>query len=282
MPTAVALVSILAFAINDLLYRFLGSRVSPWVIMFTVAVALFFVSALICAVRGQRLLPSRLGGPVALLTFMRIADSIFAVFTFQYLPVSQAYLLIFTYPVVIVLFQAVFYRHFRWVSLLAVLLGVAGLLLVFYTGGFQSGTGVVLGLLCAVTVAGQILAARKAQDFPVSQLSANYSLWVMAVSGVGFYFFPGVPDAPFSPAIAPLLLLAFVNSVGSLTAVYAAQKLSSAHYAILCYLQIPLAIFLAWVFLGEPITGRVAAGLALLVTGSLLAQNTSLSKPNTP
>lgn len=271
-----AFAAIGAFAVNDLLYRFLGGQLSPWVTMLAVSCSLFVVSAFGLSFARQKLFPRQLGGPVALLTFFRVTNSALAVFTFQLLPVSQAYLLIFTFPVLIVLFQGVFYRHFRWGSALACVLALIGLGLVFEARGFSSIPGVVVGLLCAATIAGQILAARKVADVPVLQLSAYYAVWVALAACVGLVLLP--PADPVVPTQWPswgwpLFALIFVNPLGSLAYVYAAQKLSSAHYAFLSYLQIPLAVFLAWVFLHEPVSTRVAVGLVLITAGSVVAQN---------
>lgn len=272
MGLVAALVGVIAFAFNDLLFRLLGSQVSSWVVMVATSLALWVLCAGVLLFQRRPLFPPRLFGWAGLLAFFRVANTFVAICTFQYLPVSQAYLLIFTYPAMIVVFQAVFYRHFRFSSLASLLLSIIGLGVVFYSGAFQSLAGVVYGLLTAVTIAGQILTARKLPDSSPFQLSFYYSSAALMVAAVGWMFTPFLWSTPPSGWLGPLMGQMFVCVLGGLAYIYAAQKLPSARYAIFSYLQIPLAIFLAWVFLAEPISVRVAIGLVIIVAGSLLAQ----------
>lgn len=284
MPTAIALVSVFAFAINDLFFRLLAGELGTWLIMGSTSLALFIVSWVILRARRQAVFPKKLWGLPALLLFFRIINTFFAISTFKYLTVSQAYLLIFTYPIIIVLAEALWYRHFRRRYVFSLLLAVVGLGLVFYSGSFASIAGIAFGLLTAVTIAGQIITARQMPNESPFQLASLYSAGALVVSIVGLSLFGGQTSAPLDVALVthfwPLMGQVVSGVIGSLAYTIAAQKMSSARYGILGYLQIPIAVLLAWAFLREPITLRTTIGLILIISGSLLAQSKSLWKMN--
>lgn len=284
MPTLIALVSALAFAVNDLFFRHLAAPLGTWLLMGTTSLALLGVSAVVLYARRQALFPRRLWGLPMLLLFFRIINTFFAISTFRYLTVSQSYLLIFTYPIIIVLAEALWYRHFRRRYVFSLLLAVIGLGLVFYSGGFTSVAGVCFGLLTAVTIAGQIITARQMPNESPFQLASLYSAGALIVSIIGLSIFGGQTLAPIDIALVthfwPLMGQVVSGVIGSLAYTFAAQKMSSARYGILGYLQIPIAVLLAWIFLREPITLRVTLGLVLIISGSILAQSKSLWKMN--
>jgi drug/metabolite transporter (DMT)-like permease len=114
--------------------------------------------------------------------------------------------------------------------------------------------------------------ARQLRDEPLFKLSFSNSLFclIVGVAGLWIGHTPKVEMLPSAYWQLPVLIVCSV--CGALGALFAAQKLPPIRSALLCYLQIPLAVFFAWLWMRETITTQIAMGLILIIAGSLTAQ----------
>jgi drug/metabolite transporter (DMT)-like permease len=275
LPTFSGVIAALAFAANDLFYRSLSPKIALWGIILITSLGQLIVSSAVIYAKKERFLPVRWGYPLAW-SVLKIFCVVCAITTFAYLPVSQAYLMIFTYPIIVVLAKAVIKGRLLKRNVFTLLLGAAGLWLVFAGGHMVLNLGVIAGFCVAFGVAGQIIVARRMRDelsFRVTFISSliNFSAALVGLCWIslnGGHFFTVAPVQLFWP----LCGLVLVSIVGNFTQVYAAQKLPSTRYALLCYLQIPIAVILAWVLMHETVHGRVFWGLILITSASIISQ----------
>lgn len=277
MPLIAGLIGVIAFSLNDLLYRAMSPHVGVWIMISALNAALAALAWGILLLRKEALWPKNFWGYPLLLAVIKALNIFFALLTFQQLPVALAYLFIFTYPIWVAVIDGLMRRMFAKRYLFSLLLGASGIGLVFYRAGFVFSWGIIFALLSALCVAGGILIARRCYKESALALSVSNATVCLTVGLLGalLTYQPRLPTEVLLPVPvslwqwAALLLLSVIASLSSL---YAAQKIPSTRYALLCYLQIPLAVLLAWAWLSEPISWRVGVGLVLIVIGSLTAQ----------
>ncbi len=278
MATSAGLLSVFCFALNDLLYRVLSPQMGVWPLMLIVNVGLFLLVAAWSICKKTSLLslksPLWVGGWI----LCSLVIQVFALLSFRFLTVSQAYLVIFSYPILTAALDAFYKRSFPKRYIAAFALAGLGIALVFGTRGMVLSFGVCAAGIVAAAIAVQIfIAARMPEESPlkITGLAALAGVF-LALGGGMLSGKGGDVKSELWPALGGLLA---VSIVGNITRITASQKMSSARYALMCYLQVPLGVGLAWLFLKEEVSLRVGAGVALVLIGSFFSQKRRKLKP---
>ena len=176
-------------------------------------------------------------------------------------------------------------------SIAGSLLAFAGLALLTIApatrvSGLLSGMnqGDMLTLLCAVAFAGHLLTLAK--------ISPGIPAATLATTQVGFAATLMILCLPFSGNLrlhlTSRLVLAWLVTALLATAVaftiqsWAQQHLPATHTAVLLSLEPVFALVAAWLFLGEHLSRRGAAGAGLMLAGLVVVECIALPKPIPP
>lgn len=166
----------------------------------------------------------------------------------------------------------------RPVSILAALVGIAGVaLLVLAPNAALDGIGVAAGLAGAVSMACGNVLTRKWQP-PVSLLT--FTAWQLTAGGlllvpVALLFEPSIPF----PTMANLLGLGWLGLIGAaLTYVLwfrGIARMESAVVSLLLFLSPLTAVLLGWIFLNQTLSSLQVGGVVLVVGSIWLGQRAS-------
>lgn len=200
-------------------------------------------------------------------TFM----TVFYYVSFKYLPVAMTTMLLYTYPVIVFLYSCVFKRvRIKKRDVFALMLAFIGCVLTLnlLSGGFDySMTGVVIGLLSAVFYAFMnIFAENKFEN--VEPLAVNAYSTLFSLIALCMYKFPtelfnGKIDGS---TLMNISILAVACEIVPLTLLYASIRLIGAlKVSIINNLEIPTAMLLSFVFLGEKVTLMQVTGAMLVI-----------------
>lgn len=278
MPLLAGLFGVIAFSLNDLIVRAIGQQISLWHILLATNTGLLVLTFGWLSARKQGLLPQKFWGWPLVFGLAKAINIICSVMTFRTLPIAEAYLLIFTYPVWVVGIDSLIRRHFLKRYIIPLSLTIVGVFFVYYhDSGFGSGWGVFWGLTTSVLCASSIIMARHLRkESPLKILLSSSMLCLLVAAGglVWGHIITGpAPTVVASTGAVWLLpLLVLCSASGSVSALYAAQNLPSIRAALLGFLQIPLAVILACALLHETISTRVCIGLVFIIAGSMIAQ----------
>ena len=267
-----ALLALLAFAIfatHDVIVKVLGGIYSPFQIVFY-SVLLSFQLAMMMLMRDAT--PGTLV-PVhpwwlALRTGAAVATGVSAFYAFSVLPLAQTYAILFAAPLLItilaipVLGETV--RIHRW---MAVLVGLAGVLVVLRPGQTELSLGHLAALVAAVGGALASIVVRKigADERPVVML-----LYPMMATFIGM-----AVALPFVYRPMPIehlgmlgIIAAFAWFAGRLV-IAAYQAGEAAIIAPMQYSQIIWASIFGYLFFDEVIDGATALGAAIIIASGL-------------
>jgi drug/metabolite transporter (DMT)-like permease len=223
---------------------------------------------------------------VALYGLISMAASPFCFFSAaQHMSVGIALMLEYLSPVVVI--------AWLWVSArirpsAAVLTGVAvalvGALAVLgvFTGASIDGAGVLWGLAAASANAAYFILGHRFSDRVAPTALAAGGL-LFGVMGMGVFvalgFAPAVKGSESvtiggaqASALAPLLALGFMTGLAYPFGVAAISRLRPTIASILGLLEIPVAVLMAWLLLGESLSVFQAAGAVVLLAGVVLTQ----------
>jgi S-adenosylmethionine uptake transporter len=281
-PTLVALLAITLMSASDLMMRALGFHLGVGAVVLWTNVALAGCVAGFLWARHESFWPK--DGKTALwASLFRALATALSVMALRRLPVSQYYMVLYLFPVWMTLGGVLFLKErphrVQWAGLALALLGCG---VVFGRGGISWGMGTLTALLCGIFLAGQLLSVRKLGEESVLCVS-----WVGAcvsmLLGVGLLPFDGATENLTGGLSwdSGLLLAGIIvaNIAGPMCSFYAAGRLPSVVYGLLCYLQIPLAVVGAWFFMREDVSPTLMVGLILLVLGSLTSRAPKTLEP---
>ncbi len=187
----------------------------------------------------------------------------------KFMPLADAQALIFTFPLMIMVFSAFALGHrvgpVRWTMALA---GLGGVLLVVQPGFRELTIGVPLALLAAVSAAAYILTTRK--------LTGSTSQMMMLA-------FPGLvsvvlltPVMPFSwvtPGMGDLGLMIVIGLLSTLIhflLIFTYARLEPSSVAPLAYLQIAVGVILGWWMFGDLPNTAAAIGMVIVVISGIV------------
>jgi drug/metabolite transporter (DMT)-like permease len=239
---------------------------------FAVAVAIF---ALLKR-RGEPALPWRRRLSLWALGVVFVGNAFTYFAALETVPAATAAVLVYTYPVLVLLLSALLgLEPLTLRGLLAALLAFAGCALT--TGGLAGiagDRGVILVLMSALIYATYVvLGGRFAADVP-AEVAARHLVQAAAAVLVPWAAWRGELLLPPAPAAwAGVLALGSLCTVVPIRAFLAGlQRIGPGRAAVLSSVEVILTIVLAVILLGEPLGLRQLAG-ALLILGAVGLQN---------
>jgi drug/metabolite transporter (DMT)-like permease len=200
------------------------------------------------------------------------------------LPAATAVTLLFQFAWMGVVFQAIAERKLpSKITVLSVLIIMAGTPLAAGTFGVELGSldplGVLLGALSAVFYALFLLAGGKvvAQQPALNRtfFTVLGSLIVASALAPGYYT-EGVLMQGIAPIGIPLAVLGIMCPIVLITT--GAPHLPGGLVNIMASGELPSGIIMAALFLGDPITPAIAAGVGIILAGIVLSQLTGIRK----
>lgn len=161
-----ALYALLAFALyatHDVVVKFLGAIYSPFqIIFYSVLLGFPLVTVMLMSDRTDGNLRPKHPWWTALRTATAVVTGISAFFAFTLLPLAQTYAILFAMPLLITLLAIpILGERVGLRRGLAVLVGLAGVMIVLRPGNAELGWGHAAGLLAAVTGAFTSIIVRK-------------------------------------------------------------------------------------------------------------------------
>ena len=283
-----ALLALLAFGVfstHDVVVKVLGGVYSPFQIVFF-SVLLSFPLATVMLMRDAK--PGTLV-PVhpwwmALRTVAAVATGVSAFYAFSVLPLAQVYAILFASPLLItVLAIPVLGERVRLRRWMAVLVGLAGVLVVLRPGQATLSAGHLAALIAAVGGSLASIVVRKigAEERPVVMLLypmvVNFALMACALP---FVYVP----MPIEH-LGLLGVIAVSAWIASRLVIAAYQAGEAAIIAPMQYSQIIWASIFGYVFFEETIDQTTAIGAAIIIASGLyivLRESRSGASENTP
>lgn len=282
--TRAVLFALLAFAIfacHDAMIKVLGGSYSPFQIVFF-SVVFGFPLITVQMMRDQTMgsLIPRQPGWVVGRTVAAVITGACAFYAFSVLPLAQTYAVLFASPLLItVLAIPVLGEKVGWRRALAVLVGLAGVMVVLQPGPTVLGLGHLSALGAAVFGAISSIIARKVGRSERSEVLILYPMvanFILMACLMPMYYEP-MPFADIASVFAVAALALLATSL-----LIAAYRLgSAASVAPMQYSQIIWASVFGIVFFNETPQISTAIGAAIIVASGLyivLRENSGASK----
>ncbi|MBB3950653.1 DMT family transporter [Aureimonas jatrophae] len=260
-----AFLAYLAYSCSDAAGKLLGSHMSVFEIGFFVSLI-----ALVPAILSKRgdetwaqIVRPRRPGLVALRVATGTSGGITAVYAFTHLPMAEAYALIFLLPVFVAVLSATVLREVvtasRWLALLG---GLAGVLLVVRPGFNALTLGHLSALVCAFCGASSAILLRQLgpteRRLTLVGAVLTGAVVVNGVLMVPTFTMPSLADWPI------LLFGGLCAGIGNIAMVVAARLAPASRIAPAQYSQIVWAAVLGAVLFGEFPDPLAVAGMALV------------------
>jgi len=208
-------------------------------------------------------------------------QSLFFFSALKYIPASTTSLLLYLYPLVVLVLSTVFLKTpFRLASFVSVAFIMAGCCLVFYDAFLRelNMTGILLGL-GAPFLFGTCLTI--SQVILKNERAASVALYMMAFAGAGYSFINkgmGIIDATPGQLMVGLALGVIPTAV-AIGLLYAAMDIIGATYvSLFSSFEPAVTLLLAGLLLGETIVIYQVYGMILLIAG-IVVPNIRLIKP---
>ena len=186
---------------------------------------------------------------------------------------SLAALLLYTYPLMVVVIAVVTRRQRPHLRMLAASgLVVAGLALVFTAGfaGIES-MGVVAGLVSAATYSGYILASE-----PLAERADPFLFMALALTGAALstgsiaVASSGIDTAAIARAAGPLAGLALLSTIVAATAfLLGVRRIGASAASVLSCMEVVVSCGVAMVALGDRLTPMQLAGCAAILAAAV-------------
>lgn len=188
----------------------------------------------------------------------------------QYLPLAEGTAIYFVAPLIVVIFAPfVLGERVSWKQYAAVLVGMAGMLLIVNPGGDLSLIGCALMLTSACAYALVQLLTRKLANRVESEQMFVYAAstcWFMGLA-VMLVFWPEV--WPTGRDLLEMLVMGACGGVGQYLLILAFKRVPASTLAPLNYFQLALAVILGELFFGQMPNLQSFAGIALIVSAGL-------------
>jgi len=210
-------------------------------------------------------------------TFM----TVFYYLAFEYLPVAMVTMLLYTYPILVLIFTCFFQKKsINIKKILAIAIAFIGCLcaLNIIGGKFNySKEGIIFGLLSAVFYAFMNVYSEK-KLYSVNSLAINAYSTLFSLVALCLYKFPAFVfnDGIRSESFIYVIILAIFCEILPLTFLYAAIKyIGALKVSIISNLEIPIAMLTAFIFLNEKITFIQFCGSLLIIYAVYLIRQES-------
>ncbi|QFU07298.1 Riboflavin transporter [Rhodobacteraceae bacterium THAF1] len=191
------------------------------------------------------------------------------------LPLAEVQAIRFATPIFLVIFAAIFLgERFRLVRLVAVLIGLAGVIVIVSPRfgvtdwGGPASIGAALALASAAMAAGAQVLIKAMSGTERSEAIAFYFLATAAVVSLITVPFGWVWPTPF--AWAMLILCGLVGGVGQLLLTMSYKYAEASTLAPFSYVSMLWAVAIGFVFFSEIPTWATVAGAALIIASGVL------------
>lgn len=267
---ALALSAFALFSAHDVIVKSLGGSYSPVQIVFFSAL-LGLPLALLMLMRDHtyaNLRPHRPGW-TALRTGAAVTTGVTVFFAFSVLPMAQTYAILFATPLLITLLSVpILGERVGWRRMLAVLIGLVGVLIVLRPGqGAGIGLGHIAALIGALASAIASIIVRKIGHEERNIVLLLYPMMGnLAVMGLALPFvYQPMPLADFGAWVA----MAALALVASLMVIAAYKRASAVRIAPMQYSQIIWAAIFGAIFFSEQLDLTTFAGAAVIIASGV-------------
>ncbi len=278
----IALIAFSVFSAHDALIKSVGS-ISTFQTAFFVVLFSFVPFALVVAVDPrERSFRPRLPGMVALRCLFSLSALLCGFYAFGSLPMAEAYSLLFSAPIIItVLAIPLLGERVRLIRWVAILMGMAGVLVVLQPGSTTLVPGHLAALGAAFSVACVSLVTRKIGDREHGiTLMLFPMLTNLLVCGVCLYF---VYEPMSGNTLAKLAAMGLLNVTGQMLMIISFRISEAQFIAPMQYSQMIWALIYGSLIFNDDINSTTLLGSAVIVLSGLLfiwrELSSSLFKP---
>lgn len=245
---------------------------------YILAVTIMFVVAIIKDKRSLKVSKKELFNLFILGIIGNTFMTVFYYIAFEYLPVAMVTMLLYTYPIMVFIYSIIFDKTKvtkRSIGILSIAFFGSVLVLNVFSSDFNySIKGIFIGLLCAVFYSFMnIYSEKKLKDVPaltINTYSTFFSLLVLLI-----YVNPStlVKVHLSLNSIFYIAVLAIVSEIIPLTLLYLSIKfIGSVKVSIIGNLEIPTAMFTAFLFLNEKISVIQLLGAGMVICAIILLE----------
>ncbi|NLP44462.1 MAG: DMT family transporter [Peptococcaceae bacterium] len=249
--------------------------------MSSVIILRFFATVILL---GTFLLISRkeplltLSRPVLFQGVFFVATAIFYFMAVKYLSAGLATVILFAHPALVAVLAVIFYREkIKATQVFGLMLALLGLFFIseLHIGDSMalSPLGLTLAILSAVVYGVYVLLGQKSVKTD-GVWTITFTVALMGLVILALVFPRSIP-ALFSITLYQLLLGFAMAFFGTLLPVVlllkGVQKLGASIGSLISIIEVPLALFLAYIVLGEVLTTRQIVGTILIVISTIVA-----------
>lgn len=245
--------------------------ISLLTVQYMFAVTMMFAGALIKNPSLMKVNKSQLFHLAVLGVIGNTFMTVFYYMSFEYLPVAMVTMLLYTYPVMVMIYTWIFEQHnINSKKVIAIIIAFLGCLLALdIIGGnfIYSLAGILFGLLSALFYSFMNIYSEKklmnVGSFAINAYSTLFSLITLCI-----FKFPTIiiTGGISNNSIIYIVILAIFCEIMPLTLLYAAIKnIGSLKVSLIGNLEIPTAIFSAYLFLNEKISMTQLAGAIMII-----------------
>lgn len=218
-----------------------------------------------------RLSERRMWLPLIILGLTMGASSLFLFLSYVTLPAGIASTILFVYPIVVlVLMSVIYHEKMRLVTVVCIVIALAGIVLLYYQGNGVTldPLGTFFIVMSALTYAIYLVGLNRTKLGSIDPLLTSFFVIFVSVFMFFFYLRCGIDVTVPKTAFAwfNIFCLATIPTVVSFYATaYAVQHIGSTPTAVLGALEPATAVTIGILVFNEPITFRIAIGLILVI-----------------
>jgi drug/metabolite transporter (DMT)-like permease len=267
-----ALLALLAFGIyatHDAVVKLMGADYSPFQLIFF-SVLFGFPLAMLMIIRDPNpgtLLPVHPWW-VAIRTVAAVCTGMTAFYAFTVLPLAQVYAIVFSTPLIITILAIPILgekvRIRRW---LAVILGLAGVLVVIQPGTTHLSLGHLAALIAAVGGSVASIIVRKIGQEERSVVLLLYPM--LANFAVASFILPFVYKPMPIEHLGLVAMMSFLGWIGGVVIIRAYKTTEAAIVAPMQYSQIIWATAYGLLFFNESLDGPTVVGASVIIASGL-------------
>lgn len=267
------LAAVFMFALSDVVTKYLTTR---WPVPFVLAVRYLINATILLAIYlptgGAALFRTRRTGLVLVRAGSLSVASIAVGLALRHMPVGETIAIVYLAPLaVMILAVPLLGERVTPLGWAAVMLGLAGVLLIVRPGGGLSAQGVAFALLCAAATAVYQMLSRL-----LSRTESTQALLVFtALAGLAIFaaLLPfNLPDRAVPPFdIAALTGLGLLATLGHVLFTAAYREAPAATLAPFNYVQLIWSAGLGWLAFGHLPDPLALAGIGMVTLGGMLA-----------
>lgn len=206
-----------------------------------------------------------------LLGLLYTGSALFLFWGYNFMGAGVATTLHFTYPVFVTLIMLTLFREkTSWVTMLAIVLAVAGVAKLSINGEIRfSLEGLVIVLLSAVSYAAYIVTVNKSRVRTMNGRKLAFYVFIVStlLFGIVGMADKGIQKIPDAMSLGLLALLAIVPTViSNITLVLAVHRIGGTLTSVLGAMEPVTAVGVGVLLFGEAFTANEALGIALIIT----------------